>query len=337
MKKLIVLVAAALLVFSGCTAAKVYKVGNASLTSFSAAAATAEKAGKVQVNTDMASVVVDKDGKVVSVVLDIAQNTGTFDAKGALTFDPATAKTLTKKEKGDAYGMKSKSGIKKEWFEQAAAFEKWCVGKTSEQIKALAVDAEGVTTNADLKTSVTIGVSEFVSVVVKAMANAVEVKSVAKVGTASITEISATAAVAATATAAAKVGKVQTDVYYATLSLDKSGKILAIKLDVAQNKGTFNIDGTLAFDPATQAVKTKLEKGAEYGMASKSGIKKEWFEQAAAFEKWCIGKTAVEVKALAVDAEGVTTNADLKTSVTIGVNEFVAVVVKAAAAAVEVK
>jgi len=330
MKKLIVLVAAALLVFSGCTAAKVYKVGSASLTSFSATAATAAKAGKVQVNTDMASVVVDKDGKVVSVVLDIAQNTGTFDVKGALTFDPKTAKILTKKEKGAAYGMVGSSTIKKEWFEQAAAFEKWCVGKTSDQIKALPVDAEGVTTDADLKTSVTIGASEFVSVVVKAMAAAVEVKSVAKVGTASITEISATAA-------ATKVGKVQTDVYYTTVSLDKSGKIIAVKLDVAQNSGTFNIDGTLAFDPAKQATKTKLEKGADYKMVGSSAIKKEWFEQAAAFEKWCIGKTAVEVKALAVDAEGVTTNADLKTSVTIGVNEFVAVVVKAAAAAVEVK
>ncbi|MGB7595480.1 MAG: hypothetical protein WBL80_07935, partial [Erysipelotrichaceae bacterium] len=101
-----------------------------------------------------------------------AQNSGTFDAVGAIVKADVVA---TKKEKGAAYGMVGNSGIKKEWFEQDAALETYFVGKTSAEIMAIPTTEE-VPTGADLKTSVTIGITPFQLAAQKAIANAVVIK-----------------------------------------------------------------------------------------------------------------------------------------------------------------
>lgn len=68
--------------------------------------------------------------------------------------------------------MKKASKIGKEWFEQSEAFSKYVVGKTVEEVKGLAVDAEGYATDADLIASVTVGIGEFQETIEKAQANA---------------------------------------------------------------------------------------------------------------------------------------------------------------------
>lgn len=78
----------------------------------------------------------------------------------------------SKNELGDAYGMKSASSIGKEWNEQADAFSKYVVGKTSEEVSGIAVDADGHATDADVTASVTVGIAEFQTVVAKAFATA---------------------------------------------------------------------------------------------------------------------------------------------------------------------
>ena len=67
----------------------------------------------------------------------------------------------------EGYGMRGASPIGKEWFEQAAAWEAYCIGKTVEEIAATPLYArnESHTTCADveeLKTTCTITVGEFI-------------------------------------------------------------------------------------------------------------------------------------------------------------------------------
>ena len=47
-----------------------------------------------------------------------------------------------------------------------------------------------------------------------------------------------------------------------------------------------------------KAVVSKKDQGANYGMVQYGQAAKEWFEQAAAFDQACIGKTATEIAGL---------------------------------------
>ena len=96
-----------------------------------------------------------------------------------------------------------------------------------------------------------------------------------------------------------KTGTAQVDATVAVVVTDKDGKIVACRIDVAQNKATVT-DG-VANVPTS--FKTKMEKQDEYGMAGKvdndkNGVMLEWYEQVYAFEKYVVGKTGEEVKKL---------------------------------------
>ena len=345
MKKLLVLLVVGLLAvtsLTGCAAPKTYKFGTGSYTTVSAKPAVAASTGvdaadgQVQVTTVYAAVLLDDAGKIVYVDIDAAQNKGTFDATGAVVKAEAAP---TKQEKGNDYGMKGASAIGKEWFEQIEALKAYFVGKTIEEIKAIEVyekDAshKAVPAGEDLKTSVSISIEGYVAAVEKAVANAVEVKGVAKVGVGSVASVSGKAAVAAAEGVDAAAGQIQTNVTFTGVAFDKDGKVLVALLDVAQNKGTFDATGAIV---KAEAAPTKQEKGADYGMKGASAIGKEWNEQANALTAYFVGKTADEVAAIAVDAEGVVTVEDLKTSVSVGIDEYLASFAKAVANAVEVK
>ena len=68
-------------------------------------------------------------------------------------------------------------------------------------------------------------------------------------------------------------------------------------------------------------------------MKGNSGIGKEWYEQAKALTEYVAGKTAAEITAIALDAEGRPTGDDLKSSVTVHINDQVALYAAAAASA----
>jgi hypothetical protein len=68
-------------------------------------------------------------------------------------------------------------------------------------------------------------------------------------------------------------------------------------------------------------------------MKKASGIGKEWYEQADAFAKYCVGKTAADVKGIALTDDGHAADADLAASVTVHIGPFMTNVDKAAAAA----
>lgn len=129
--------------------------------------------GQAQVNNTVCTVRIGDDGKVVSVKFDVTQTMIKFSVEGKLITD-TTAEILTKMEKGEAYGMRKASSIGAEWFEQIAAFENWCVGKTIDEILAIKTYDKGdgshtaVPDVEELKTTCTITVGDYLAALKKA-------------------------------------------------------------------------------------------------------------------------------------------------------------------------
>ena len=94
-----------------------------------------------------------------------------------------------------------------------------------------------------------------------------------------------------------KTGNAQVDATVATVVTDADGKIVACRIDVAQNKMTVT-DGAVELD---KTFKTKMELGDDYNMAKfgapnvEGGTVKEWYVQSAAFSNYVVGKTATEI------------------------------------------
>jgi hypothetical protein len=298
--------------------------------------ASADAAGRAQVDSIIAVISLDKDGKITKCSLDAAQTRVAFDASGAVTSDKGAA-VQTKFERKDDYGMRGSSGIGKEWYEQAEAFSKWAVGKTVADVKGLKTkkvndDHPHVPDVPELTSSVTIDAGEFIEAIVKASDNAVAAKTGAGYKTGMGVETGIGSSEDATAEAA---GAGQVDSYIAAVTVDKDGKIVACSLDTAQTAVNFDASGVITSDLGAE-VKSKVEKKDEYGMRRASGIGKEWFEQAEAFSKWCIGKTVSEVKGMKTKAVNenhlnVPDVPELASSVTIDAGNFILAVEKAVA------
>jgi len=178
MKKLIPLtIAIMLLAGCGSQTASSVKTGLGHVVSIEKSTdATAEKEGNAQVDTVMAAVTFDADGKILSVTIDNAQTKVAFDQTGKITSDK-TAEQKTKVELGKDYGMIKQSKIGKEWYEQIAELEKRMVGKTVDEIKAMKVkkvdeDHQSVPDEPDLNSKVTISVEDYIAAVEEAYKNA---------------------------------------------------------------------------------------------------------------------------------------------------------------------
>ena len=164
MKKILSAVLAAMLILT-LTATAFAATGVGSATSVKVTPATAEAAGSVSVDTYMCAVTLDENGVITAVQFDCVQSKGAFDATGAVSGE-AAIQPQTKRELGDAYGMKVASPIGKEFYEQMDALAAWCVGKTVEEV--LALNAE----DADLKAGCTVYIGTELIALQKAAANA---------------------------------------------------------------------------------------------------------------------------------------------------------------------
>lgn len=133
--------------------------------------ATATENGVVQVYTHYSATTVDKNDKITSSIIDAGQTNVYFDSNGKITSD-LSAEQKTKNQLGYSYNMKKDSDIGKEWFEQAAAFGKYISGKTIDEVNGIAVDQSNRPTESDLKSSVTITIGDFKTVVEKAVSAA---------------------------------------------------------------------------------------------------------------------------------------------------------------------
>jgi len=344
MKKRTALLLAALLAVGSLTAcggnggnagassdAKV-KIGLGATTSFSSSKSIGEEDhgsvrtdSNAQADITVATVMLDAEGKILQCVMDVVQVKATIADNGEMTTDPTTT-FKTKKELGPDYNMKPASPIGKEWDEQAAIFETWCVGKTADEV-ATGVDETGYPSDDTLKTGCTIHASAFVTAVSRACASAVETEATANdvLGLGMTAELSSYAAATAE-----EAGKVQAYVNYAAVAQNAEGKISFVLIDSIQATSTWGADGVLTTD--TTEPKTKYEKQFDYGMQVASSLEKgEWFQQIDVFKSFITGKTADEVAAIATDDSGYPADDTLKTGCTMKIAAYKTCVGKALA------
>ncbi len=334
MKKILCLVLALLMVvtcFAGCGAkAEELKFGSGVYAYYKKATnADGETVGAGEVVINVASVLLDKDGKIVKCAIDTADNTISYTSEGKAV---VLKEFPTKYEKGKDYGMVAYGGAKKEWFEQIDAFTALIAGKTIDEVKALvASDKKG--TEDVINAGCTIFIEDYVKALEKAVANAAESKAT-KDATLKLGVV--TTATPADATEE-KEGSQALDTTIVASAIDAKGKVIVANTDAVQAKFTFTTKGIATLDAAA-AIKTKKEQGKDYNMAAYGkdlngdGVVKEWFEQGAAFDAALVGKDADGIAALAIEtgygAE------DLQTAgCTINVSDMVKAAVKAATVA----
>ena len=330
MKKVLalVMVLALALSFTACGgSAKKVKTGIAIVSSLSGTNASADETGLAQVDSTVAAVTVDEDGKIVSCKIDVAQNKVPVNADGS--FD--TSLTFkSKQELGTDYGMTPASPIGKEWNEQADAFADYVVGKTAAEVEAIALLGEDKHFGpdvADLAASCTMNVVDIKAAIVEACNNAQDLGASAEdtLGLGLSTEMSSSKLPTAD-----EAGLVQTDTTYAAVTYDKDGKVTSTLLNCTQAKFDVTTDGTVT--PKSETIVPKMEQGDDYGMRAASPIGKEWNEQANAFAAYLTGKTAAEVSAIGVTGEHSAPDvADLAASCTMNVVAFIDAVGRAMA------
>jgi hypothetical protein len=291
--------------------------------------ATADANGAVQVYPMYAAVMVDMDGKIVKCVIDSYQAKVIFDKTGTIVSD-LTAPILSKDQIGDAYGMKASSALGKEWYEQAAAFANYCVGKTADEVAAIALDDSGHATDADVLAGATITVSSIIQAIVNACESAEDLGAASgdKLGIAVEVDL---AGKSKSATADAD-GTGYAYAYYTAATFDADGKITSCVLDASQFSVKFNNKGEITSDMnVAQQTKQQIKDG--YGMKAASSIGKEWYEQANAFAAYVKGMTVAEVTSMAVDESGLSTDADVLAGTTVHIGDFQNVIAAAFAAA----
>lgn len=299
------------------------KTGLAMVTNVgSSTDAAADAEGVAKAEAMFAAVTVDAEGKIVECVIDSAQTVVNFGTDGKITTDLAS-EFSTKNELGTDYGMNKASSIGKEWNEQAAAFADYCVGKTADEVKGIAVE-EGKAADADLAAGCTLYIGGFQEVVAQAVANAVDMGAQAgdKLGLGSVTNIAKSTDAAADAE-----GLAQAYTTVSALTVNGEGVITSAVIDAVQANVNFDATGKITTD-ITAAIDSKNVLGDSYGMKAASSVGKEWNEQAAAYAQYAVGKTVDEVNGTAV-TEGVPSDADLAASVTIHITDFNAVITKA--------
>ena len=319
MKKITSVLLAAVMVltlftFIGCQKNEpALKLGLGVYTSVSATDATADKAGQGQATVTAAAVLVDDEGKIVKAFIDCADNKVDYTAEGKAV---AKESFKTKYESGKDYGMVAYGGAAKEWFEQADAFCNLIVGKTAAEVKALVVNGDKGTDEV-INAGCTITVAEFANAVEKAIANAT-----ASNATKNDTLKLGISTVQTTADATEdKAGSNKMETTFFAAAVDAEGKITAAASDCVEVSFGFDLTGKSTFD-ASKQILSKKEQGDSYGMKAYGGSAKEWYEQAAAFDAACIGKTAGEISSLmGADAKG---NADLQAAgCTIAISSFI--------------
>jgi len=294
MKKFLALALCVLMVMSvvlvGCSgSSSTVKFGAGVYVSAPTASdATADKEGSGKLDVTVAAITVDAAGKIVACELDTASNTVKYTADGKCV---ANSEFKTKYELGANYNMVAYGGATKEWFEQADAFEACIVGKTLDEIKALVAEGNKGTEEV-VNAGCTIMINEFVGAIEKAYnAATAEVNADSSLKVNVVTEQTCSDATED------KDGSNKITVNVFAAAVDSEGKVAAASSDCVEVSFTFNTSGAATLD-TSKAVVSKKDQGANYGMVAYGGAEKEWFEQAAAFDAACVGKTTQEIAGL---------------------------------------
>lgn len=265
------------------------------------------------VKTTVAAVVLDKDGKILECELDEAEFP--LEIKNGMLAD--VVDLFTKGEQGDDYMLSdrdtgSSTATDKSWDEQVDAFCDYVEGMTGAQVSGIAAT--------DGKSEQIVGcdliITDFVQAVHSATQNA-QAKNIAAAD-----DLKLAVTVAKSSDWADE--KPQFDVEMAAVTLGENDRITACMTDTAQVK--LSIEESV-FATAAGAMQTKREMGDAYGMKEASSIKKEWYEQADAFDAYAVGKTADELQKTAIADDGKT---DAISGCTIAISGMLKNAVKAA-------
>lgn len=266
-------------------------------------------------NIHISSVTVDEKNKVVACAIDGINTEIRFDENGRI-LTSTDSEIKTKNDLGNDYGLASVSSIGKEWNEQAEFFAKSCIAKTAEEI-------EGISSS-DIKAGCTISIDPFAMVVSGAVENAKE-------SSASFSDKIGIGVVAKTSSSTDATvendGKAALSLTVCGLTVNESGIITGCVFDCVDAEAYFSLDGKIT-SLTNVPVSSKNDLGANYGLSSASSIGREWNEQAASFGEYCIGKGIDEVINLPT-ANGVLTDSDISSSVTINVSDFLKALAKA--------
>lgn len=204
---------------------------------------------------------------------------------------------VTKRDLHDNYAMKPASPIGKEWWEQAAALETYTEGKSTFD-----------ETSTDLTAGCTMAAGDLLGAVAEAKTNTKGNVAVAK-GNYTIA-LGHKFSVEKDETSGALT---QINIAFAGLLLDGDAKVVTAYIDEVQIPLTFNAEAaegeceytitptnaygspTTQYNYKGQTIASKKELGNDYAMKPDSPIGKEWFEQAAAFEDYLVGKKVSEI------------------------------------------
>ncbi len=280
-----------------------------------------------QVDATFASVVLDAEGTIVAIDLDVAQSKCPKTEAGAFTAEGFDNRTKT--EKGPDYGMTVASPIGAEWDAQMAAFEAWALGKTVEYVTGVELvehNGHNVAMNeTDLYAGCTMDITAFQAALADALNNTVEFTADSfKLGLGVVTSC---AVKEATADA---VGSIEMYTDYAAVVTAEDGTILAARLDAIQPKVVLNADNTTA---GIEDLRSKYTKKEDYGMTVASPIAAEWYTQADAYCAYVAGKTVADLEAIElVESNGhlvALNEADLYAGCTMQVNSYIEATVKA--------
>ncbi len=239
-----------------------------------------ENLATLKLTETVATIVTDKDGKIVLCRIDCVDYAAKYDDAGALVTTAPTSKVTL----GDNYGSMP-AGT---WATQGAAFEKFVIGKTQAEVTAL-VNESGYAADAELIASCSINIAD----IAKAVDNAFKSEKKVSFKTTATTltaGLNYKGAVADASTDESKDVKF-TATYAATVLVD--GKVVATILDCAE--ATLKNIGDEGAESVSFAG-TKREQGDSYVMTSGA-----WYVQADAYAKAAEGKTATDIATLATE------------------------------------
>lgn len=278
--------------------------------------------GAASFEATVATVILDKEGKIVNCKIDcVAPKTEIKD--GFIDDDAKTATFTSKYDLGDSYNMKNYGNSVAEWYEQADAFAKYCVGKTVHEVNSIKTSDKEDGKYTDLIANCTIDIKDFMKAVVKACNDEQAKEFTAK---AEKLVLFADAKVDKSNDSEDNDGKVAYLANFVAAAVSADGKTTAVIIDAAQPEFIFNDAGTVTkvkFDDTKRVLKEN------YNMVEYGNAKSEWYVQAKALTDAMTGKTADEIKNMPVDDKGKSTDADLLANCTIAISGDISNVVKA--------
>lgn len=165
--------------FTGCSSRETdsLRLGSGIVASMETTDASDEKNGSGTVSVTVATVLLDKNNRIAACILDCSENSIAYTANGSAL---ASEVLPTKREQGDAYGMKTYGGALKEWYEEADVFGALAVGKTIEEVKAMVAE-NGKGNEEVIRAGCTISVSDFVKAIEKAVQSASDANAASKI------------------------------------------------------------------------------------------------------------------------------------------------------------